>query len=211
MKKSPRSNLTYANVVSTLCLFLLLGGGAAFAASHLGKNSVGTKQLKANAVISEKVKDGSLQAADIGGPVDSALKATSATTAATAANAAQATDAQKLGGSPASAYKDGCPSGTKLVAKILCVTDVSATVVSVHWIPAAEACAAMGLRLPSPGEALAIGPDLGNAEFFWTDDFWTTEKDSFALEYEVESGDLVAQPSNTENNYAFCVTTPTNS
>jgi hypothetical protein len=26
--------LTYANVVSTLCLVLLLGGGAAYAASH---------------------------------------------------------------------------------------------------------------------------------------------------------------------------------
>ena len=35
--------LTYANVISTICLFLLLGGGAAFAASqiHLGKNAVG--------------------------------------------------------------------------------------------------------------------------------------------------------------------------
>jgi hypothetical protein len=38
--------LTYANVISTICLFLLLGGGAAFAASQLGKNSVGPKQLR---------------------------------------------------------------------------------------------------------------------------------------------------------------------
>jgi hypothetical protein len=57
--------LTYANVVSTLCLFLLLGGGAAYAASHLGKNSVGTKQLRKNAVTGPKVKDQSLTGHDV--------------------------------------------------------------------------------------------------------------------------------------------------
>ena len=50
-----RGNLNYANVVSTICLFLLLGGGAAFAASHLPKNSVGTKQLKNGAVTTQKI------------------------------------------------------------------------------------------------------------------------------------------------------------
>jgi hypothetical protein len=67
--------MTYANVISTICLFLLLGGGAAFAASQLGKNSVGSKQLKKNAVTNAKikknavtggkVKNGSLSGADI--------------------------------------------------------------------------------------------------------------------------------------------------
>ncbi len=55
-----RGKLTYANVVSTMCLFLLLGGGAAFAASQLHKNSVGTKQLKKNAVIAAKIKNGAV-------------------------------------------------------------------------------------------------------------------------------------------------------
>jgi hypothetical protein len=59
-----REKLTYANVVSTLCLFLLVGGGAAFAALKLPKNSVGTKQLKKNAVNSTKVKNHSLLAKD---------------------------------------------------------------------------------------------------------------------------------------------------
>ena len=45
MRKRLRARLTYANVIATLALFLALGGGAAYAAS-LGKNSVGTKQLK---------------------------------------------------------------------------------------------------------------------------------------------------------------------
>lgn len=53
--KSLRSKLTYANVISTLCLFLLLGGGAAFAATQLPKNSVGAKQLKKGAVTPAKL------------------------------------------------------------------------------------------------------------------------------------------------------------
>lgn len=59
-------SLTYANVVSTLCLFLLLGGGAAYAASQLGRNSVGAKQLQNGSVTSAKVRDGALQALDFG-------------------------------------------------------------------------------------------------------------------------------------------------
>jgi hypothetical protein len=43
-----RERLTYANVMSSVAVFLVLGGGAAFAA--LGKNTVGTAQLKRNAV-----------------------------------------------------------------------------------------------------------------------------------------------------------------
>jgi hypothetical protein len=58
------SHLSYANVISTLCLFLLIAGGTAFAATQLAKNSVGTKQLQRNAVTGAKVKDGSLNAAD---------------------------------------------------------------------------------------------------------------------------------------------------
>ena len=64
MKKRPCGKLTYANVVSSLCLFLLLGGGAAVAAG-LAKNSVGTKQLKKNAVTAVKVKNGSITEAKI--------------------------------------------------------------------------------------------------------------------------------------------------
>jgi hypothetical protein len=53
-----------ANVVAYLALFLALGGTSAYAAGALPKASVGTKQLKASAVTSPKVRDGSLQASD---------------------------------------------------------------------------------------------------------------------------------------------------
>ncbi len=55
--------LSYANITATLALFLVLGGGA-YAAATLPANSVGTAQLKTNAVTSPKVLDGSLLAAD---------------------------------------------------------------------------------------------------------------------------------------------------
>jgi hypothetical protein len=50
-----RRNLTFSNVVSLLCLFLLVGGGAAYAAGNLGKNSVGTKQLKNGSITPAKL------------------------------------------------------------------------------------------------------------------------------------------------------------
>ncbi len=56
--------LTYANVMSTLCFFLLLGGGA-YAAGHLGKNTVGPKQLKKNAVTTAKIKKEAITAAKV--------------------------------------------------------------------------------------------------------------------------------------------------
>jgi hypothetical protein len=54
-----RGKLTYSNVSSTLCLFLLLGGGTAWAASELGKESVDTKQLAKEAVTPTKLSKAS--------------------------------------------------------------------------------------------------------------------------------------------------------
>ena len=59
-----RKRLTYANVMSSIAVFLLLGG-AAFAASQLPKNSVGTKQLKKNAVTAAKIKKNAVTTAKI--------------------------------------------------------------------------------------------------------------------------------------------------
>jgi len=58
-----RRYLTYANVMSSIAVFMVLGGSA-YAAATLPKNSVGSKQIKSNAVSSSKVKNGSLLATD---------------------------------------------------------------------------------------------------------------------------------------------------
>ena len=51
-----RMRLTYANVMSSIAVFFVLAGGTAFAASQLDKESVGTQQLKKEAVSLAKIK-----------------------------------------------------------------------------------------------------------------------------------------------------------
>lgn len=58
-----RARITYANVTSTMALVIVLGG-TSYAAVTLPKNSVGNKQLRPNAVTTEKVRDRSLLARD---------------------------------------------------------------------------------------------------------------------------------------------------
>lgn len=70
-----RPKLTYANVVATLALVLVVGGGTVYAAAKLGKNTVTSKAIKKgavrgsdlhkNAVTSPKVKEGSIAGGDI--------------------------------------------------------------------------------------------------------------------------------------------------
>ena|ERR1700761_5660859 len=94
--RHPKIKLTYANVIATVALFLALGGGAA-AATHLGRATVGTAQLKPAAVTGAKVKDGSLTGADVAtstlGKVPTAGRADTATSADRAATAGRADSA----------------------------------------------------------------------------------------------------------------------
>jgi hypothetical protein len=101
--KKLRSKLTYANVMASLAVFLVLGGATAWAA--LGKNTVGTKQLKNNAVTTgkikskavttAKIKDGAVTGAKVNlgslGTVPSATNATNATNAGNANTVAGST------------------------------------------------------------------------------------------------------------------------
>ncbi len=88
MTKRLVDRLSYANVVSTLCLFLILGMGGAYAAKNLAKNSVGSKQIKDGQVKSVDVADNGITGTDINegslGKVPSATNADSATSAANA-------------------------------------------------------------------------------------------------------------------------------
>ncbi|HKZ12513.1 MAG TPA: hypothetical protein VJL81_01575 [Solirubrobacterales bacterium] len=55
MLRAIGKRLTYANVIASLALFLALGGGAVYAASHKA-NQIGTGKLKQNAVTAGKIK-----------------------------------------------------------------------------------------------------------------------------------------------------------
>jgi hypothetical protein len=89
--KRIREKLTYANVMATIAVFLVLGGGAAVAAGGLAKNSVGPNQLKKNAVTTAKIKKGAVTGAKI--------KASSLPTVPTANNS------NLLGGVPAGGFQ----------------------------------------------------------------------------------------------------------
>ena len=71
--KPIRTRLTYANVMATIGLFLVLAGGTAIAAKQLGKKTVGAKQLKPNAVTTPKIKKAAVTTAKIkDGAIDAA-------------------------------------------------------------------------------------------------------------------------------------------
>jgi hypothetical protein len=59
-----KPRLTYANVTSSIALFVALGG-VSYAATTLPANSVGTTQLKDTAVINTKIKDSAITSSKI--------------------------------------------------------------------------------------------------------------------------------------------------
>jgi len=108
--KQIRKRLTYANVMSSIAVFLVIGGATAFAA--LGKNTVGTKQLKKNAVTAAKIKNGAVTASKVnvsGFPTvpsaTTAGNATHALAADKATNATTAENANSLGNVPPTSYQ----------------------------------------------------------------------------------------------------------
>jgi hypothetical protein len=170
-KINPR--LSYANVVATLALFLVLAGGSALAATGLAKNSVGSRQLKSkavttgkiapNAINGSKVKNGSLGGEDIDlarlGTVPSAASATSAGNADT------------LGGHAAA-----CPSGTTLIHGLCFDSHSNPAAQGVE--EAADACAAKGGFLPTPMQLyvtrgiLNLGNNVGADQHQFTDSLY---------------------------------------
>jgi hypothetical protein len=68
--KQIRKRITYANVMSSIAVFLVLGGGAAYAAKKIGSNeikgnSITTGKIKKEAVSSSKIKKNSITTAKI--------------------------------------------------------------------------------------------------------------------------------------------------
>jgi hypothetical protein len=163
-----RGKLTYANVVSTICLFLLLGGGAALAGNVLPKNSVGAKQIKKNAVTGPKVAAHSLTGDDLNlstlGVVPNATTAESAKTAETAKTAANATNATTASqaetanlaedAETVNHFEVGCFADTIFLNGLCFDLALNPAVAGVK--SAANACASKGGFLPSPMMLYAI-------------------------------------------------------
>jgi hypothetical protein len=73
-----REGFTYANVMSTIAVFVVLCGGGAYAASKIG-----SRDIKRNAVLSKHIKRGNVKRSDLGtNAVDSAKVANGSLTGA---------------------------------------------------------------------------------------------------------------------------------
>lgn len=89
--KKIRSRLTYANVMSSLAVFLVLGGATAFAATKIGSN-----EIKANAILTGKIKKEAVTTAKLKNDAVTGAKAKESTfgQVPSAANAAFAASAE---------------------------------------------------------------------------------------------------------------------
>lgn len=141
-----RDRITYANVVSTLALFIALGGGAAYAASKIDgsdirKRSLTSKQFKSDSIGRRVVKESSLRTVP------------------------RAFDSQRLHGLPARAFVDACPQAFVRTIKIadVCVEVTARQPQSYRG--AAFSCAAtdnldgFGRRLPTQEELMTALAD----------------------------------------------------
>lgn len=154
-----RARLTYANVMSSIAVFMVLGGSA-YAATTLPKSSVGSKQIKSNAVTSVKVKDGSLLAKDFrtrqlatgpsgpkgadGQPGPKGADGTPGT------NGARGTDGSN---GTARAYAEVTPAGGVIAAQ-------SHNVTSVTRIAAGDYCVNLAASVPATSTGAVASPDF---------------------------------------------------
>lgn len=112
-----------SNALGLVAIFVVLGG-TAFAAGALPKGSIGTKQLKNDAVNGSKVKNNSLTGADINasslGTVPNAAHATTTDNATHADNAGRAANSDQLAGLPVSAFQlrvsGNCAGGSAIAS-----------------------------------------------------------------------------------------------
>src|SRR4051794_34792635 len=170
-----RGHLTYANLMSTLAVFLVVGGGAAYAAntifsSDIVDGEVKTADIGNNQVRSADVRDDTMTGADVNegtlGQVPSAQSAATAQTATSASNS-DAVDG----------HSATCPTGS-FENRGLCFDDSPRG--TANFTIAADNCATAGGWLPSMSQLRGIrdlpGIDLGNgATAHWVDVLYTDD------------------------------------
>lgn len=161
-----RKRLTYANVMSSIAVFLVLGGATAFAATKIGANQIKANSIKTGKIVKEavtagKIKGGAVTESRIAnGAVTTAKLAAGAVTEANLANEAVGNAKIKNGAVNGAKLADGsiglaklasgilsptCPSGTNgFVGHCLETTERPAS----GYVAAVETCTAAGRELP---------------------------------------------------------------
>ena len=165
--KQIRKRLTYANVVSSIALFLVLGGATALAAG-LAKNSVGSKQLKKNAVTSAKIKNNAVTTAKIrnGAITGAKVNLGSLGTVPNATHAGSADSANTAG----NANTVGGRSVTKIFAKVpKNTTTTLATIGTFKFVASCDATGDVTLEVDPQTEDsdyAAFGNGISAGSFF---------------------------------------------
>jgi hypothetical protein len=191
--------LTYANVVATLALFIAIGGASAFAASQLGKNTVGSKQIKKNAVTGAKVKNDSLTGSDID---EATLGAVLNAQTVGGMSAAQIADTSKL----------RCPSGMELAVGVCFESTTRSPDDLLHD---SGNCGNAGRRLPSQGELIAYEKQKFTEPptLEWVGPVYYTGAETLGLlvsAYKSDPGVNFSHDDYTENHPYRCVTLASN-
>jgi hypothetical protein len=207
-----RKHLTYANVVATMCLVLILGGGAAYAAntvfsSDIVNGEVRTLDLANRAVTNAKLADGSVDTDTV---ADDSLGSRDLRNNA----AVQSPDVrnESLSGTDIADQSgvDTCTHGSQRFGELCARSDG----VNRTWTEAADQCVAFGLRLPTFTEATSLAvnfdvPGVEESDVFWADGPFRNSDLTWAP-FSNENGQGLGFGNITSNAKAVCVTTPTN-
>lgn len=159
-----------AMIVALIALVAALSG-TAYAA--LGKNSVGTKQLKAKAVTSGKIANNAVTSAKVAknSLTGADINVGALGTVPSADHASSAGNADTVTGHAAS-----CPGGTVLIRGVCFDASPNGEVATLK--DAADACAAKGGYLPTPMEifstrsVLNLGTGVGTSHMY-TDTYYS--------------------------------------
>jgi hypothetical protein len=104
--KQIRQRLTYANVMSSIAVFLILGGATAFAATKIGANQLKANSVKTGKIVKEavtagKIKNGAVTTNKLANDAVTGQKAKESTFG----EVPLAANANALGGLPAAGYQ----------------------------------------------------------------------------------------------------------
>ena len=224
-----RHHLTYANVMVTVLAFVVLAGGAAYAANtifsadivdgqvrgvDIGDNQVGSEDVRNQGLV-----EGGLTAIDIqnsaltGG--DIAPESLRGTDVLDGTLRTGDIDDEGLTGADVDNQSgvDTCTHGSIRFGE-LCFFDPDETV---PWRDALAVCAEREMRLPGLGEAMSLIanydlPDIDSA-FFWTEESFVQPLSDGSHEFRAwVVGELLPPGFSDQDNSAgtVCVTTPTN-
>lgn len=162
--KQIRKRLTYANVMSSIAVFLVLGGATAFAAGkitakQLQSNSVTTAKIKKSAITASKIKNGAVTTSKLGGgSVTASNLAAGAVSAASLASGSVGATQIANGAVSASKLAPGtlnpvCPSGTTSVGGLCFETSERG---AATFVAAVEACTNSGRMLPPAADLIGF-------------------------------------------------------